>query len=386
MDAAAAKPRRFDIVVVQSFMVCLGIFVLVELRQTGLFEPVPIVGPILFYGLMLNYRGTTKGGKTVLLRRKAYWKSLSFFMANDPFTIRIFVPDGDPEGVRLIDRMNWTGLGIVVPRERWLATKQRLKFSRTGVYILAGQTEGNELPTVYVGEAREIRTRIDTHFQNKDFWDRAIVFTASNNSLNTAHAKWLEHALVGRALRANRSILENGTEPQEPALSEAECADTQAFLREVLQILPLVGLRAFEIPAPVARPQASSPVVSASSVATGTTALDTIVVPAQPGGFEEAFIGENCWYAIRISGGMLPKIKYIAAYRTQPESAVTHYAPVASIAPYGEQGKYKLLFAEPAKPIGPIPFADAPSGSMQAPRYTSIGKLLAAKKLSDLFG
>ena len=27
----------------------------------------------------------------------------------DPFTIRIFVPDGDPEGVRLIDRMNWTG-------------------------------------------------------------------------------------------------------------------------------------------------------------------------------------------------------------------------------------------------------------------------------------
>lgn len=26
-------------------------------------------------------------------------------MANDPFTIRIFVPDGDPKGVRLIDRM-----------------------------------------------------------------------------------------------------------------------------------------------------------------------------------------------------------------------------------------------------------------------------------------
>jgi len=30
-------------------------------------------------------------------------------MANNPFTIRIFVPDGDPEGVRIIDRMNWTG-------------------------------------------------------------------------------------------------------------------------------------------------------------------------------------------------------------------------------------------------------------------------------------
>lgn len=38
-------------------------------------------------------------------------------MANNSFTIRIFVPGGNPEGARLIDRMNWTGLGIVVPRD-----------------------------------------------------------------------------------------------------------------------------------------------------------------------------------------------------------------------------------------------------------------------------
>jgi hypothetical protein len=33
-------------------------------------------------------------------------------MASDPFTIRIFAPDGNPEGVRIIDRPNWTGLGM----------------------------------------------------------------------------------------------------------------------------------------------------------------------------------------------------------------------------------------------------------------------------------
>lgn len=82
---------------------------------------------------------------------------------------------------------------------------------------------------------------------------------------------------------------------------------------------------------------------------------------------------------------MLPKIKYIAAYRSQPTSAITHYAPVSNIEPYGEEGKYKLNFAAPAKPIGPIPFADAPSGSMQGPRYTSLDKLVAAKKVTDLF-
>lgn len=54
----------------------------------------------------------------------------------DPFTIRIFVPDGDPEGVRIIDRMNWTGVGLVFPRIKWPEIKIRPELTRTGVYIL----------------------------------------------------------------------------------------------------------------------------------------------------------------------------------------------------------------------------------------------------------
>ena len=306
-------------------------------------------------------------------------------MANNPFTIRIFVPDGDPEGVRIIDRMNWTGHGIIFPREKWPSTRQRSEFLRTGLYILSGYKDNeDQLPTIYIGEGDVIRNRIDSHVQSKEFWDRAIVFTATNNSLNKAHVKWLEYALVSRAVQAKRSILDNGTEPQEPALSEAERADMQAFLQEVLQILPLVGLRAFEVPKPVATAQAG-PDTGAATAGGAKADADTVVVPAQQDGFEKVFLGEKCWWAIRIAGGMLPKIKYIAAYRTQPESRVTHYAPVASIEPYGEEGKYKLIFAEPAKPIGPIPFADAPQGSMQGPRYTTFAKLQKAKKLTDLF-
>jgi hypothetical protein len=64
---------------------------------------------------------------------------------------------------------------------------------------------------------------------------------------------------------------------------------------------------------------------------------------------------------------------------------VTHYAPVASIEPYGEEGKYRLIFAEPVREITPIPFSDAPGGLMQGPRYTTLAKLSAAKKLTDLF-
>jgi hypothetical protein len=83
---------------------------------------------------------------------------------------------------------------------------------------------------------------------------------------------------------------------------------------------------------------------------------------------------------------MLPRIKYSAAYQAAPVSAITHYAPVASIEPYGDEGKYKLLFAAPAKALPhPIPFADAASGSMQGPRYTSMDRLMAANRVADLF-
>jgi hypothetical protein len=303
----------------------------------------------------------------------------------DPFTIRIFVPDGDPEGVRIIDRMNWTGVGVVFPRSKWSEVRNRSEFARPGVYILVGyRGEEDDLPTVYVGQGDGTKGRIDQHLTQKDFWDRGIAFASQSGGLNRAHITWLEYALVNRADQANQCHLDNGNNPQEPALTEAEKADTQGFLKEILQILPLVGLRAFEFPKPVAIPQAKS----ADTLRPSPTPYqpDTIVVPAQEEGFERVFLGENCWHAIRIAGGMLDKIKYIAAYQSRPVSAVTHYAPVDRIEPYGDGGKYRVVFSEPAKRIGPIPFGDAPSGAMQGPRYTSFERLKSAKTLSDLVG
>jgi hypothetical protein len=36
----------------------------------------------------------------------------------EPYTIRIFVPDGDPESVKIVERLNWTGIGVAFPRGR----------------------------------------------------------------------------------------------------------------------------------------------------------------------------------------------------------------------------------------------------------------------------
>lgn len=116
--------------------------------------------------------------------------------------------------------------------------------------------------------------------------------------------------------------------------------------------------------------------------------LDTIVVPAQKEGFHEVFLGENRWYQIRIHASMVSRIKYIAAYQSAPVSAITHVAPVKSIAHWKDGLKYVLTFTEPAKPIGPLKLVPKPKGKTtapQAPRYTSYARLMQASNLDQVF-
>ena len=299
----------------------------------------------------------------------------------EPYTIRIFVPDGDPEGAKIVELLNWTGVGIAFPRSAWLGLHGRDEFRRCGIYVLTGPTEGtdDELPTVYVGQVDGIGSRIDSHYAEKDFWDWGYAFVSNENVLNRAHITWLEHALLERAKQANRCHLDNANQPRKPGFSESDRADTQGFLREMLRILPILGVRVFEKPTPVATP-------GTKAIAPRPDAKDTVVVPAREPGFQRTFLDDNSWDAIRISGGMLDKIKYIAAYQSAPVSAITHYARVDRIEPYGDSGKYRLIFAEPAKLLPhEVPFADAQPGAMKGPRYTSLAALLSATKVTDLF-
>ena len=302
----------------------------------------------------------------------------------EPYTIHIFVLDGDPDGVKIVDRQNWTGWGIAFPRSQWPNIAKRREFETAGIYILTGSGEGAEddLPTVYVGQGDEIRTRIDAHVVNKDFWNWGYAFVSKGTALNRAHTTWLEHALIDLAATSGQCHLDNGTRPREPRLSEWERADTRGFLGEMLRILPLLGVRVFEKPAIVA---SKEPFAMVSAQPVGDL-RDTVIVPAQEDGFQETFIGENCWYAIRISGGMLPRIKYVAAYRTAPISAITHYVPVDRIESYGDSGKYRLIFSEAAKEIPGIPLGDAVPGTMQGPRYANLDRMLAANSVAELFG
>jgi hypothetical protein len=167
---------------------------------------------------------------------------------NRGFSVRIFIPTGNPEGLRIIEKSNWTGQGLMFPRALFPEVRQRPELQRTGVYVLWGPSESGQLPRVYVGEGDFVRDRLDQHYKQKDFWTHAVVFISKDQNLNKAHVQYLEARLVALAKEAKRAILDNSNVPQLPVLSEADRADAEAFLADVLLCLPVLGVNVFEKP------------------------------------------------------------------------------------------------------------------------------------------
>ncbi len=167
----------------------------------------------------------------------------------NPFSIRIFVADGDPDGLRIIERSNWNGQAVVFPRSLFPEIKTRDVFERTGVYFLLGPKDDGDGEKLYIGESDEIRRRLNIHFLNEDFWNRAVFFvTMQPGGLNKAHVQYLEARLIALAQAAKRVPLENKNNRALPSLNKAEQADMAVFLKHILQILPLLGVTAFETP------------------------------------------------------------------------------------------------------------------------------------------
>lgn len=168
--------------------------------------------------------------------------------ANYPFSLRIFVADGDPDGLRIVERSNWVGKALMFPRAIFPSIKQRAEFSQTGVYLLLGPREDGDGEQIYIGEGDPVKPRFDSHYVTKDFWNRAVFFISTGSPLNKAHVQFLEARLIALANEAKRLPLENKNQPTESNLSEADRADMEVFLGHLLGMLPVLGIYAFEQP------------------------------------------------------------------------------------------------------------------------------------------
>lgn len=171
-------------------------------------------------------------------------------MINRPQTIQIFLPAGDPRGMRVAEITTRIVRVIEVPRSQLDDFIKTPEAQQVGVYFLIGELSDAGLPRIYIGQSGSVGSRLVQHNQSKDFWNRALVVISLTNSMTQTHALFLEWFAISEATKAERYSLENGnagSQPYTPAPLQADCHEIHETAATLLATLgqpifePLTG-------------------------------------------------------------------------------------------------------------------------------------------------
>ncbi len=162
-----------------------------------------------------------------------------------PQTIQIFLPDGNPRGVRIAEITNRTVKAILFPRNQFDYVLTRNELSNVGFYFLFGESEeGKSL--AYIGEAEDCAVRLSQHQRSKDFWNYGIVIISKINAFTKTHVKFLEHTSIKIAKEVNRWHLENGVNSSMPFVTESMEADMLDCFETTKILLSTLGFPIFD--------------------------------------------------------------------------------------------------------------------------------------------
>jgi predicted GIY-YIG superfamily endonuclease len=161
-------------------------------------------------------------------------------MTATPKTIQIFLPGGDPRGIRIAEITTRIVQVIEVPRSLLQGFLTMEESSQVALYFLFGREGDGSDPKVYIGQTGDLRARLVSHNQKKDFWERALVLISRTNSLTQTHALFLEWYSLQAARKAGRYLDENGnsgSKPHTPAPLQADCLEIFETGRTLLATL-----------------------------------------------------------------------------------------------------------------------------------------------------
>lgn len=141
-----------------------------------------------------------------------------------PRTIQIFLPTGDPAGIRIAEQTTSIIRLIEVPRSDIAEFIAMPEAKQVGLYFLVA---GDNKDEVYIGQSGEVGSRLMQHHKDetKD-WERALVLVSLTNNLTQTHVLYLESLAIEKAKSCQRYNLLNGNggqRPHTPIPLKADC-------------------------------------------------------------------------------------------------------------------------------------------------------------------
>jgi Domain of unknown function (DUF4357) len=160
--------------------------------------------------------------------------------SNSGQTIQIYLPTGEPRGIRIAEQTTRIVQAMLVPRSELKEAKERPELGQNGVYFLFGEDEEKAKPIVYIGQTEDASRRLDQHNKLKDFWQTAVLAVSKTGSFTQAHIRYLEWYCIVEAKSCGRFTLDNDQEPTKPSIPEpleSEILDSFGTIKTLLSTL-----------------------------------------------------------------------------------------------------------------------------------------------------
>ena len=119
-------------------------------------------------------------------------------------TINMLLNDGTLNGVISMENSSWhKGELYSAPRDSVDDLISTDACARYGVYLLLSED------MVYIGQASDLSKRIKQHIIGKAWWERVVILTTSDDSLNRGDLDYIEAYLIALASKAGRLDCDN---------------------------------------------------------------------------------------------------------------------------------------------------------------------------------
>lgn len=175
-------------------------------------------------------------------------------------TISIYLDDGTPDGIVTATLSNWSGVGLKVPRDE-TQRKDYAELDAPGVYFLICTDTEDGKDAVYIGEAENLRKRLQQHIaefksgKEAFYWQCAVVFTGSD--LNKALIRYLEHNLTVRARAADSYTVLTKNTYSDTVIKRQEKSAMTEFMDNIKTLLSALNFRILD-PKTLRAPNATS--------------------------------------------------------------------------------------------------------------------------------
>jgi hypothetical protein len=167
---------------------------------------------------------------------------------NRPQTIQIFLPTGDPNGIRQAEITTRSVRVFDVPRSELKLFTETPESTQPGLYFLLSDENGDGEPEVYIGESDSLRDRLKNQ-EAKRTWDRVVAAVSTSNSWTKVHVQYMERQAIALAKTAGARQLGNDKQGYTSHVPAPLVADCEEYLETIRVLVSTLGFNFLEVPA-----------------------------------------------------------------------------------------------------------------------------------------